>query len=122
MYNGNVVTQPTIAFHTVERAICHCSSHSHVGINLAYQIYRDNLAIVQMWKAKDPRDKQLVVLCHTIFFIATQNHFKLAIHHLSGTHNPIADALSRQQVQRFRSLIPEAEASPKHIPAWLTEV
>lgn len=42
--------------------------------------------------------------------------------HLPGIKNTIADALSRQQVQCFRNLVPEAEASPVPTPAWLTKL
>ena len=86
------------------------------------RVYCDNLAIVQIWNAKNPRDKQLAALCRTLFFIAAKNHFIISIQHLPGINNTIADALSRQQVQRFRSLVPEAEASPTPTPAWLTKL
>ena len=86
------------------------------------RVHCDNLAIVQVWQAKNPRDKQLAALCRTLFFIAAQNHFNMSIHHLPGTSNPIADALSRQQVQRFRSLAPSAATRPTPTPAWLTEL
>ena len=33
--NGNLVTMPTEALHTVERAICHCSRSSHLGVKVA---------------------------------------------------------------------------------------
>ena len=46
------------------------------------RIYCDNLAIVQIWKAKNPKDKQLAALCCTLFFIAAQNHFIISIQHL----------------------------------------
>ena len=47
---------------------------------------------------------------------------KIALKHLPGTANLIADALSRQQVQQFRKIAPEAEAEPTPIPAWLTKL
>ena len=83
------------------------------------RVYCDNLAIVQVWLAKNPKDKQVAALCRTLFFIAAENHFNISIHHLPGINNPIADALSRQQVQRFKRLAPEADASPTPTPAWL---
>ena len=86
------------------------------------RVYCDNLSVVQIWQAKNPRDRPLAALCRTLFFVAAKNHFNISIHHLPGINNPIADALSRQQVQRFKKLVPEAEPSSTPTPAWLTKL
>ena len=42
----------------------------------------------------------------------TERNFECALLHVPGIHNNLADALSRQQVQRFKSLHPEANSNP----------
>ena len=115
-----MVTHPTRPLYSVEIAICHCSCSRHLGI----RVHCDNLAIVQIWITKNPKDKQLAAHCRTLFFIAAKNHFNISIHHLPGRKNTIADALSLQQVQRFRSLVPEAPLHStlyQHSLLWLFE-
>ena len=57
-----------------------------------------------------------MTLVRKLFLIAVQNQFSVAFKHIPGKLNPIADALSRFQVKRFRALKPGAAASPKEIP------
>lgn len=85
-------------------------------------IYCDNLAIVQVWQAKNPQNQTLAKLCHTLFFLAARNSFNIAIKHLPGIDNSIADALSCQQVHHFKQMAPEAEADATTIPAWVTKL
>ena len=82
----------------------------------------DNLAVVQVWQAKKPKDKSLASLCRKLFFLAAQNNYTVTLKHTPGSSNELADALSRQQVSRFRALAPEADAEASTIPAWLTKL
>ena len=85
-------------------------------------VYCDNLAIVQVWQAKSPKNQALAKLCRELFFLAAKNNFNVALRHLPGIHNCIADALSRQQVLQFKQLAPEADAEATSIPAWVTKL
>ena len=85
-------------------------------------IHCDNLAIVQIWQAKNPKNQALSQLCRTLFFLAARNSFNVVLKHLPGIDNRIADALSRQQVHQFKQMAPEAEAEATTIPAWVTKL
>lgn len=82
----------------------------------------DNQAVVQVWQAKKPKDKSLASLCRKLFFLAAQNNYTITLKHTPGSSNELADALSRQQVSRFRALAPEADLQATTIPAWLTKL
>ncbi len=60
-------------------------------------------------RSRIPRvlDLTLLTLRHNIYIRAI---------HVAGKHNPIADAISRFQFQRFRNLAPDADISPCTIP------
>ena len=52
-----------------------------------------------------------------LYFHAAACNFTVLIVHIPGKQNDIADALSRFQDQRFRSLAPAAATTPTPIPA-----
>ena len=51
-----------------------------------------------------------------LFLVAVKYHFSVAFKHIRGHYNPIADAISRFQMQRFRQLLPSAAAQKTEIP------
>lgn len=94
----------------------------HMWQRKKIRVYCDNQSIVHAWQAKTPKNTALTQLCRTLFFLAAKNNFNLFLKHLPGITNQIADALSRQQVHRFRQLAPEADPKATDIPAWLTKL
>ena len=56
-----------------------------------------------------------------LFFISAHAQFQVKFVHIPGKLNPIADALSRLQVEKFRKLAPNAEDTPVSLPQviWL---
>ena len=76
----------------------------------------DNEPITCIWDKGSTPTPALMTLVRKLFLIAVQNQFSVAFKHIPGKLNPIADALSRFQVERFRALKPGAAASPKEIP------
>lgn len=82
----------------------------------------DNQAVVKAWHSKAPKNHKLATLFRKLFFLAAKNNFHICLKHIPGLNNEIADALSRNQMQRFRKLAPIAEENPTIIPAWLTEL
>ena len=72
-------------------------------------IHCDNQAIMNVWQAKNPKNKALAQLCRKLFFLAAKNNCTVHLKHIAGSTNEIADALSRQQVYRFQQLVPGAE-------------
>lgn len=56
-------------------------------------------------------------LLRHVAFLCCLYHCQVGAVHIPGTSNPVADALSRLQVSRFRRLCPHAAATPSPIPA-----
>ena len=80
----------------------------------------DNQSIVQVWESGLSRSSDLMHLVRALFFIAARHNFHVMICHIPGIDNSIADALSRMQLTRFRSLAPDANDHPTPTPASLT--
>ena len=77
----------------------------------------DNHAVVDIWSSGTSRSPELMVLVRRLFFVAASHNFTVVLQHIPGTDNAIADALSRMQMTRFRSLAPLALTTPTAIPA-----
>ena len=80
-------------------------------------VHCDNHAVVDIWHSHTSRNPLLMNLVRKLFFIAALNNFHIIIQHIPGIDNSIADALSRSQIERFRSLAPETELHQTGIPA-----
>lgn len=80
-------------------------------------VHCDNHAVVDIWHSHTSRSPLLMKLVRKLFFTAASYNFNIIIQHIPGIDNSIADALSRSQMARFRSLAPEANPLPSVIPA-----
>lgn len=85
-------------------------------------VHCDNHAVVDIWHTGTSKQAALMCLVRSLFFVAAQNNFTLLLQHIQGTNNCVADALSRFQLCRFRSLAPDAdlEPTPTPVPEILT--
>ena len=79
----------------------------------------DNEAIVKAWQNKSAKHPQLVTLLRHLFMIAARSNFTVYLYHLPGKKNTIADALSRNKINRFFSLTPQAHPEPTPLPDGL---
>ena len=61
-------------------------------------------------------------LMRLLFLTAAQNNFTVKMKHLAGKSNELADALSRQQFNRFFSLAPQADKFPTPTPGILRQL
>ena len=82
----------------------------------------DNLPITQIWVTGSSPAPDVMSLIRYLFLIAANKGFSVSLKHILGVHNPIADAISRFQEQRFRQLMPTAEVQPTKIPAELWSI
>ena len=82
----------------------------------------DNLPIVQAWSNQSSKHPGIMELLRKLFFIAAQHSFTVALKHLPGRLNCIADALSRNQISRFFSLAPQANQQPTPVSHILEEL
>ena len=79
-------------------------------------IVTDNKPITQIWQSGTSPSPRLMVLVRRLFLFAGEIGFTLAFKHISGSKNEIADALSRFQEERFRTLAPDAKMLPSTLP------
>ena len=68
------------------------------------------------------RDPDLMVLLRYLALLAVRHSFSFTASSVRGKSNPVADALSHFQFQRFRHLAPQAEQSPMAVPPALLMV
>lgn len=62
------------------------------------------------------KSKRVMMLIRKLVFLTMYNNVQFKASHIQGVHNKIADALSRFQDQRFRTLTPGADLLPAVIP------
>ena len=75
----------------------------------------DNSAVVDIWNKGSTRQPHIMSLVRSLYFSAAQHEFHVAVQHIPGINNSIADALSRFQEKKFRHLAPHADTVPTPI-------
>lgn len=75
----------------------------------------DNMALVSILNKSTSKDKSIMKLIRPFVLIAMLNTILFKTIYIESSRNDIADALSRFQMNRFRSLAPEADALPSKI-------
>ena len=78
-----------------------------MGCKLA-RFYSDNLAAVAVIQCRSTRDLVLLHLLRCLYFYAAYYQFTYAACHVPGASNVAADALSRDNMTFFHSLVPQA--------------
>ena len=96
-----------------------CLLWGHHWSGLSVLMHCDNSGVVGAWEKGWSRDRRLMSLIRQTLFVAARYSFALRVSHVRGTDNAAADALSRLQVSRFRSLLPSAEAQATCLPPAL---
>ena len=86
------------------------------------QVLCDNSAVVSIVNSNTSRDKEVMHLLRCLAFISARFQFILVATHLPGQLNAAADALSRNRVDVFRAIMPQAEELPTEIPTTLLEL
>ena len=82
-------------------------------------IFCDNEGIVLAINSGTSRSPLMAQLLRHLILSCMKGNFVFRAKHLPGVNNPIADALSRSQVLRFRGLALEACPKPTPIPPEL---
>lgn len=77
----------------------------------------DNQALVFIINKRTSKDKQIMKLIRHLVFLTMYNNIQFKALQILGCKNEIADALSRLQMVRFRTLAPLSDQHPKQIPA-----
>lgn len=79
----------------------------------------DNQSVVAILNSRTSRDPQIMSLLRNLLFSAAHFSFTFSAEHVAGVRNGIADALSRFNMQAFRSMAPQSDHHPTAIPAQL---
>lgn len=70
--------------------------------------YCDNQAVVTILQKGTSPDCNIMSLVRTLFYVCAKHNFECSATHIAGVRNPIADALSRLDLERFRMAAPNA--------------
>ena len=76
----------------------------------------DNLAVVDIWGRYSSKSPSIMSLVRRLYFVAASNNFHIRFSHIQGVDNGIADALSRNNLIRFRRLAPTADPAMTPLP------
>ena len=82
----------------------------------------DNESVVAVLKSGTSKDRNLVVLLRYLTQLAVRHSFSFTASSVRGKDNPVAEAISRFQFQRFRQLAPLADAERTAVPPALLAV
>ena len=80
------------------------------------QIHSDNMAVVEIVRAKSSRDRKVMHLLRCMHFFMARHDIRLTAVHVPGVSNSRADALSRNNVPLFMQITPQARRSQTTIP------
>ena len=88
--------------------------------NHSILFFTDNEALVHVINKQSCRDKILMVLVRKLVLVCLEHNILFKAKHIPGTHNILADSLSRLQVQTFKQLAPaNMNPFPVDIPLHL---
>ena len=82
----------------------------------------DTEAVVTIINSGTSKEPESMALLRCLFFIAARNNLLITAVHLPGSSNQIADALSRNNLQFFSTIFPQANSQPSVIPPALTDL
>ena len=81
----------------------------------------DNEAVVVILNKRYSKDPHLAHMLRTLFFVEAHFQLQLKAAHIPGSHNTLADLLSRNQAARFRTIHPSADIFPSCVPLSLLQ-
>ena len=79
----------------------------------------DNMAVVEILRARSSRDPELMHLLRCLHFFAAKYDIRLSASHIAGVENTMADALSRNNLPQFFFSCPKAHTLPTPVPSSL---
>ena len=82
----------------------------------------DNSAVVAAINSGTSRAQEAMHLLRCLAFICAKFNFSMHANHIPGVDNTLADALSRNNDQLFKSLYPQGNPAPTPIPVELLDL
>ena len=93
------------SFWAGKTVLCHC----------------DNMAVVAVIRGGYCKDSAMAHMLRCLFFLEAKFNFRLTAEHVAGVNNGVADAVSRNKLEAFFSLVPQASRVPCHVPVALVQ-
>lgn len=84
--------------------------------NQTVHFWTDNLVVVQVVNLLTTRSPRVMLLVRMFTLLCLCLNVLFLAHHVPGINNGVADALSRQQMAKFRMLAPEADPLLARMP------
>ena len=78
--------------------------------------HSDNMAVVEVLNNGYSKDKNMMHMLRSLFFISEHHHFLVEAVHLPGKLNEAADAISRNNLSHLLQVVPGAQQHPIPIP------
>lgn len=72
----------------------------------------DNMAVVELLRKRTSADPLIMHLLRCFIFYAAVYHFTFMAEHIAGIYNTAADAISRNNLTLFSSLVPQVQQTP----------
>ena len=82
----------------------------------------DNMAVVAALRSGSCKDQLLMHLLRCLHFFSAHFQLRVQASHIPGSCNDAADALSRNSLGYFRSIVPQAPLCPTGIPPALVDM
>lgn len=112
----------SIAWQELFAIVVACHMWGNTFANKRIIFYCDNESVVHIVNSKRSRIPRVMDLVRLLTLLTLEHNFYLKTKHIEGKMNEIADSLSRFQMERFRSLAPQAEQVPCPVPPMFLEI
>ena len=111
-----LLNPPSIAFLELYPIVVSLLCWGHILANSKVQFHTDNMAVVHIINKQSSRCQRVMHLVRIFVLECLRFNIYFKAVHVPGSHNVIADALSRFQASRFRAAAPHAEAVMTPLP------
>ena len=99
----------TITWKELYAIVMSCATWGNVLRKKRILFHCDNLAVVHIIQNGVCKNSDIMTLVRTLFYICAKYNIECSAVHVVGVLNQAADALSRGQLSKFYSLIPDAD-------------
>ena len=82
----------------------------------------DNKAVVDIINKMTSKNDKVMTVLRLITLACMRNNLVIKAKHVPGVDNKICDALSRFQMDRFRTVAPQAEIHPTPLPQYVWDI
>ena len=99
-----------------------CGIWGHLWVGLAVVTHVDNEATVAILNSGYSKEGQIMHLIRCLFFLTAHHGLGVRACHIPGVHNVLPDAISRDNLDLFFSLLQSADPVPAAIPEALVSL